>query len=313
MPVPEVSVIIVSFGTRDLTLAALESVREASAVTRLEAIVVDNASPDDSASAISRDHPWAQLIASPQNRGFGAGANLGARAARGTWLLFLNSDARLPSGALTSLLRAGETLASPGALGPRIVNAQGLPERSAGHFFGPWRDFVQAFRLYRLFAGVRRFEGITIPPGTGSEQIVDWVSGACLLVQRKFFESLGGFDESYFLYVEDMDLCYRLRHYGRINYYVPSIVVEHELGKSRRPDSPILIDGGKGPEYFAKKFELRYPVLLQRTLRAINMLVWLSRLKARILISRWTGKDASEDARMASICSRSIKALFWSS
>jgi N-acetylglucosaminyl-diphospho-decaprenol L-rhamnosyltransferase len=311
MSEPLVSVIVVSYGTRDLTLAALDSLQTTRSEIDLEVIVVDNASPDDSAEAVASRHPWTHLIVSEENRGFGAGANAGARAAHGTWLLFLNSDARLPSGALTRLLEIAGSLLEPGAIGPRLETPSGRPERSAGHFLSPWRDFVQAFRLNRLFGGRPPFEGVAIDAGRGGPRRVDWVSGACLLVLRELFQSVGAFDEAYFLYVEDMDLCFRFARAGRENYYVPEVIVHHELGQSRRRVSrPILIDGGRGPEYFVRKFGIWYPPPLQRMLRAINLLGWLCSLELRRFRSRIAHKDTAEITYFSRVCRESLIALF---
>jgi len=311
MTEPLVSVIVVSYGTRELTLSALDSLHDAASEIELEVIVVDNASPDDSAQAIAAKHPWAHLIVSKENRGFGAGANAGARVARGTWLLFFNSDARLPAGALPRLLQIAGALPDPGAIGPRLETFSGIPERSAGHFLSPWRDFVQAFRLNRLFGGRGPFEGVAIDAGRGGPRRVDWVSGACLLVNRELFHAVGDFDETYFMYVEDMDLCFRLVRAGRKNYYVPDVIVHHELGQSRRRfPRPILVDGGGGPEYFVRKFGLKYPAPLQRSLRATNLVVWLCALELRRVRSRLTHQDTAEINYFARVCRQSLWSLF---
>lgn len=306
---PLVSVVIVSYGTRDLTLAALRSVRERQGEVSLEAVVVDNASPDDSAEEVEREHPWAKLVRAQQNRGFAAGANLGAQNAGGDWLLFLNSDARLTDQAITKLLAAARSVDRPGAVGPRIEGPDGS-ERSVGRYYGPWRDFVRAFHLYRLFPGWRLFEDVHLRRLPRETTAVDWVTGACLLVQRDTFETTGGFDESYFLYVEDMDLCYRLARAGRTNLYVPDAVVHHEGAQSPRPDGEVFAEGGQAAEIFVRKAGMRYPLALQRSLRAVTLLGWMGILGLRLLRQRL--RHRSTDATRASfhLIRRSLAAIF---
>ena len=309
MIAPAVSVIVVSYGTRDLTLASLRSVRVREHEAPLEVVVVDNASPDDSADAVEREHPWATLVRARENRGFAAGANLGARNAAGEWLLFLNSDARLTDGALATLLGAGRAHPRPGALGPRIEGPDGQ-ERSVGRFFGPWRDFVRAFHLFRLVPRSARFEEIHARRFPADTAPVEWLTGACLLVRRDVFEEVGGFDEAFFLYVEDMDLCYRLVRSGRTNLYVPSAIVIHEQGKSPKPINANLVEGGDAAEYFVRKHGIRYPVILQRTLRGITLAGWIGILAGRILRERLRGKSTAASRSMLARCGRSLTAIF---
>jgi hypothetical protein len=304
-----VSVIIVSYGTRDLTLAALRSVEERKAEVPLAAVVVDNASPDDSADAIAREHPEITLIRSPVNRGFAAGANLGARAARGEWLLFLNSDARLTEGALARLLSEARARTRPGALGPRIEGPSGV-ERSIGRYYGPWRDFVRAFHLYRLFPRQPLFDELHIRRLPSETAPVDWVTGACLFVSREAFEEVGGFDEDYFMYVEDMDLCWRLARRGRVNLYVPGATVHHERGKSPRDEGEILIEGGRAPEIFVKKTGMVYPLFLQRFLRWMMFFTWYVALSLRLAVKRMREEDTDSLRAVRQRCRRSLDAVF---
>jgi N-acetylglucosaminyl-diphospho-decaprenol L-rhamnosyltransferase len=303
---PVLSVIIVSYGTRDLTLTALESVRIRRHEVELEAVVVDNASPDDSADAVEREHPWVTLIRAPENRGFAAGANRGAREAAGEWLLFLNPDARLTDGAMTGLLAAARNLPRPGAVGPRIEGPRGT-ESSVGRYYGPWRDLVRAFALYRIFPGVRAFEDVHLRRLPAETTPVEWVTGAALLVQAQAFREVGGFDEDYFLYVEDMDLCYRLAGQGRRNLYVPSVVVHHEGSRSPRPRR-VLAEGGDAAEIFVRKAGMRYPILLQRGLQVIMLLRWLGVLRVRLLLRRIRGREIEETRDSLRLCRKSLDA-----
>lgn len=289
---PRVSVIIVSYGTRDLTLAALESVYACSTEMALEAIVVDNASPDDSADAVEAHAPWATLIRSAQNGGFASGANQGAQAARGDWLLFLNSDARLDHGALPMMLKAAAGVEHPGAVGPRIEGPGGT-ERSVGRYYTAWRDLVRAFRLYRLFPRSATFDDLHVRRLPNVTTPVEWVSGACLLIRADAFRTLGGFDEAYFMYVEDMDLCYRLARAGYVNLYVPEAIVHHERGQSPRPDGRVLIEGGDAAEYFVAKAGMRYPLVLQRSLRLWLLASYMGSLSTRLVWQGLKGQDTT--------------------
>ncbi|HET9235350.1 MAG TPA: glycosyltransferase family 2 protein [Candidatus Eisenbacteria bacterium] len=305
---PLVSVIIVSYGTRDLTLAALESVSASNAEVPLEAIVVDNASPDDSADAVQARAPWATLIRSATNGGFATGANQGARVARGDWLLFLNSDARLGPGALPTLLNTAAAVERPGALGPRIEGPEGT-ERSVGRYYGPWRDVVRAFRLYRLFPRFATFDDLHVRRLPTVTTPVDWVSGACLLIRRDVFRELGGFDEAYFMYVEDMDLCYRLAKAGYVNLYAPDAIAHHERGKSPRSDGRVLIEGGDASEYFVAKMGMRYPLLLQRSLRSWLLASYMGSLGTRLVLQRLRGQDTEDTRRLLRTAKSSLSAL----
>ncbi len=292
MTTPEVSVVIVSYGTRDLTLAALDSVREVSECVALEVVVVDNASPDDSAARIAEAHPWATLIRSPRNLGFAGGANLGAARATSEWLLFLNSDARLLEDSLPRLLDAAGSVATPGAIGPLLLGPDG-PESSVGHFYGLRRDWAQFLRLGRIFPGVRALDGIFLGRLPERRAAVEWITGACLLVRRDTFFSVGGFDEAYFMYVEDMDLCFRLRRAGCTNLFAPDAVVRHELGASPR-EPRFLLEGGTSPEYFVRKFDLPYPWLLQRSRRVLGLTLRMAVLCTGYLGRRLRGDPASD-------------------
>jgi GT2 family glycosyltransferase len=205
---------VVSFNTRDSLARCLAS------LDGLELIVVDNGSIDGSADLVRRDFPRATVIANQDNVGFGRACNQALAVAGTPLVLLINSDATLRPGALASL--EGVLLARPGlaVVGPRILGPAG-PEPS----FGPPPGLLADLRHRSLVRGA------TVPaPDPGQDPA--WVSAACLLGRREALLSVGGFDESFFLYYEDVDLCLRLRQAGFGVAFDPGALVEHRRGTS---------------------------------------------------------------------------------
>jgi hypothetical protein len=229
----DVTIIIVSFNTREELEACLASIAAAPPSTVHRIVVVDNASSDGTADAVRRNWPAVRLLASGRNLGFAAGNNLAIREAASEFVLLLNSDTLVPAGAVDTLVHALEADPGAAAAGPRLVGADGWPEISSGPMMGPFNELRQKLlgRLYdrRVPAAVDRVRRMT-----GRRHHPDWVSGACLLVRRSDAVSAGLLDERYFLYAEDVDFCAALRGLGRHILFVPEAEVVHLRGASRR-------------------------------------------------------------------------------
>jgi GT2 family glycosyltransferase len=236
MTTPRVSVVVVSFESRDDVDACLRSLA-AHGGDAIEAIVVDNASTDGTADRVAASHPAVTLIREPENRGFGAACNRGAAAARAPYVLFLNPDAEVTPGAIEALARVLDAEPDVAIVGPRTVNEDGTPQVS----FGPALTPLAEWRQRRLVRGVKRRDPKALrraeeQAATPSEP--DWVSGSCLLVRRHVFAQLDGFDEGFFLYEEDVDLCVRARATGWRVRFEPAAVVRHRLGRSMEKLAP---------------------------------------------------------------------------
>jgi GT2 family glycosyltransferase len=225
-----IHVVIVSHNTRDELMACLSSLTDhrPAAVDRIT--VVDNASTDGTVQAVRASQPNVEVIALDRNVGFGAANNVAARQSTADYLLFLNSDTVVPAVAVDRLL---ERLQAHGAVaaGPRLVNADGRPEVSFGSMLSPWTEAIQLVR-HRLASSPSRFASGYIQRLTGSERLVDWISGACLLVGRDAMIAAGGFDERYFMYEEDVDLCASLRARGGRLLFTPETTITHLRGRS---------------------------------------------------------------------------------
>jgi len=193
-------------------------------------IVVDNASRDGSQEAVTTGWPGVRLIALDQNRGFGAANNVAMRQSTADLVLLLNSDTIVPPGALDLLV---ERLLATGAAaaGPRLVDGQGHPEISFGRMLSPWTEAVQRLRV-RAASRRGRLARAYVRRLTARERPVDWVSGACFLVRREAALEAGLFDERYFMYEEDVDLCAALRARGGRILYTPLAQVTHLRGRS---------------------------------------------------------------------------------
>jgi len=232
-----VEFVVVAFKSERYLSACLDAIQadrpEGSGIT-----VVDNASPDGSA-AVALAHPSKpRVVRSPQNVGFGAGCNLGVEVTSAEFAFFVNPDARLRPGVTSRLLEALVAEAAIAAIGPRVIADSG-PEGAASAGFEPSvRSALGHFLLLARLPFFRSlFPPLQLPPNDTTRQ-VDWVSGAAMAVRVAAFRGVGGFDSSMFLYMEDVDLCRRLREAGGIVVYEPNVEVVHALGGSQGDEQP---------------------------------------------------------------------------
>ena len=232
---PGLSVVIVTYHVPDLLRRCLGSLAVATAPFGLEVIVVD-AGTDGTGASIRRDYPDILVIDAPENPGFGAASNLGLRRARGRWLLMLNPDTEVPVDGLVKAVAALERDPVTGIVGPKLVRADGSLDRSARRSFPtPANALYHFIGLPRLLPGHRRFGAYNLTYlDPDAEAYVDAVAGSFMLVRREALEAAGLFDETFWMYGEDLDLCLRVRDAGWRARYVPSVVVTHLKGQSSR-------------------------------------------------------------------------------
>jgi len=215
------SIIIVSYNARADLLRCLESLRAAPPAATHEIIVVDNGSTDGSVEA-ARRIDGVRVIEAGANLGFARANNIGIGESTGTTLLLLNSDTVVPRGALDHLLGELDRDESVAVVGPRLIDGDGRAELSFGRMIGPLNELRQK-RLARSGAAETL---------TRQRQYPDWVSGACLLVRRSDAEKVGGLDERFFMYTEDVDFCAAIRARGRRILFTPDVEVVHLRGRS---------------------------------------------------------------------------------
>lgn len=235
---PDISAIVVNYNAGPELRRALHSIAEELAGCRWEAVVVDNASTDGSGAIVAEFAPQARLLRNERNVGFACGVNQGVAATSGPLLLIMNPDCRLVTGAFVSLKRELDRSAACAIAGPRILDPDGAVQGSArGDPDMLTGLFGRTSRLRRVLPnlGVSRRN---VVPDTGVPNghalSVDWLSGACMLARRDALKSVDGFDERYFLYWEDADLCRRLRARGYDVRYVPGATAVHGVGQSSR-------------------------------------------------------------------------------
>ena len=226
------STVIVTFNSAATLPACLDSLRAHAPAASREIVVVDNASQDGTAAVVTRDWPLVRLLPMTSNLGFAAANNRGIRATTGDWLLLLNPDAVVTPGAIDRLMAALDGDATAAIAGPRIVDAAGRAELSFGPHISPWSETWQKLRGRGHAHGWPLIAGV-VERDTQRPQHPDWVSGACWLARRAVLEAVGLFDERFFLYTEDVDLCARVRSAGHRVAFVPAAVIHHARGASR--------------------------------------------------------------------------------
>ena len=232
MTVPILTVIIVSYNTRDLTLAALRTLYATTRTTSFHTVVLDNASADGSADAIAAAYPQVELIRSQENLGFARANNMVAAAARTEWLLLLNPDTECHEGAVDNLMAFARANPQGGIYGGRTVFPDGrLNIASCWNRITPWSVFCIATGLTAALPRTSLFD--TEAMGSWQRDTVrevDIVVGCFLLIRRDLWDRLGGFDLRYFMYGEEADLCLRARRHGFRPMVTPDAQIMHLVG-----------------------------------------------------------------------------------
>jgi GT2 family glycosyltransferase len=252
----DLSVIIVNYNTVDFLVRCLNSVKSQSG-PRYEVVVVDNASTDLSRETIRDRFPWVRLIANEHNVGFGPANNQALDVCTGSYLHFLNPDTELTRDALRSMVDHMESHPDVGLAGSRIINPDGSKQASVeGRYPG------------QKYAGAE-LKGLKGP--------IAWVLGASMVARHQAIASLGGFDERFFLYGEEQDLCLRLRQAGWEIGYIRESVVIHWGGQSERENLPQEIWAKKFEAEFAF-YEKHYSSQAMRAIRRTNLIKALWRV-----------------------------------
>ncbi len=225
-----VAVVIVNYNTRECLRACLATVRSEAPS---EVIVVDNASSDGSVEMVQAEYPDVALHANKTNVGYGAAANQGIASCTAKNILLLNADTLLQPGALRALSNYIDLDSQVAIVGPRLVNPQGTQQPSCHPFPTPLNTLVHMSILSQLIDYVpilrNRYHYNSSPIRPGA---VPWVHGAALAIRREAFEAVGGFDVSFFMYSEEVDLCYRLHATGWQVHFAPVATVVHVGGAS---------------------------------------------------------------------------------
>lgn len=228
--------IVVSYNTRERTLRCVEAAREALDPLGGDVWVVDNASEDGTVEALRANQPEVPFLVNTENVGYGSACNQAMRRAPGRNFLLLNSDVLVTDTAICKLVERLESDPDLALVAPALVKEDGSAAISARRFPTPLREVLHRFRLYRILPRTVRSRFLL-----GSHSLLehavdpDWVTGACLLVRREAFEETGGFDESIFLYGEELDWCVRLQRAGWRVTVVPEAKVTHAGAASSRP------------------------------------------------------------------------------
>jgi GT2 family glycosyltransferase len=277
----DVSICIINWNVRDLLDRCLRSIREKTSGVSYEVIVLDNDSRDGSAEMIRAKYPDCHLISSGDNLGFIRGNNVAVNRAGGKYVLFLNPDTELVTNAVYGMYSFLEKNSAYGAVGCKLIYPGGdIQYTCASTFPSPLNELNQLLYLNRIFPRVRSFSGRELEYWDHRDsRDVDCLSGACIMIHRHLFDEVGGFDETGFMYAEDLDLCCQILKRGwKIRYLSTETIIHAEGASSSQAAkrSFAAVMQRKQNEYFLKKnfgqfkaFHYRLAVLLGSCLRVI--------------------------------------------
>lgn len=253
----EFSIIIVNYNTKELLQGCIRSIFQNTKKVTYEIIVVDNNSIDGSQHMVKKTFPDVLLLCNKENVGFSRANNKAYRHSKGEYLVFLNSDTLILDSAIEKMINYLQSHPQVGIVGPKILNYRHQPFSSFQRFLDVKKLFLGSKYLKHVL-NVERYRMNYPSYNFTAIQDVEWVSGACLAVRRDVFEKVGFWDENYFLYYEDMDLCYQVFKSGYRVVYYPEAEITHLFGQSARKSTRNLkkINKNSMKYYFKKNYPL---------------------------------------------------------
>lgn len=257
-PQMRLSIIIVTYNSARDIQPCLESIEERLKGVEYEVCVVDNASEDGSGELVRAAGGRTRLVSNSRNLGFSVGVNIGLANTSGRYVMWLNPDTRIMGGDVNELLLHFDREPAVGIIGPRLLNTDGAVQLSCRSFpsysTALFNRYSLLTRLFPLNRYSRRYLHTDWDHQTVRE--VDWVSGACLLHRRSLTDEIGGLDERFFMYMEDIDFCLRAHRAGWKVHYHPGLhVLHHIAGSSRQVPFSMVVELHKSIwSYYAKHF-----------------------------------------------------------
>ncbi len=262
----DLSIVIVNWNTRDFLNSCLNSIAKSQMqiaaldseqrferkATKAEILVVDNGSTDESPTTLRIHFPWVQLIENQENVGFATANNQAIRQSRGRYILLLNSDTEVLPTALDTLVQFMDNCPEAGGCGPKLHNTDGSLQVSCYPMLTPGREFWRLLFLEKLY---HRTNYAVDKWDLQKPHRVEVIKGACLLLRREALEEVGLLDERFFMYTEEIDLCFRLEQAGWVLYWIPTAsIVHHGEGSSQRIAETMYIQLYRSKVQFYRKF-----------------------------------------------------------
>ncbi len=229
----KLSIVIVSWNVQDLLNKCLKSIEQSRGDIDLEVFVVDNASQDNTVKMINNEFPWVKLIVNKKNLGFAKANNIAIKQASGQYILLLNPDTEIFPDTLEKSLLFMDHNPDCGAMGCKMIYPDGRHQASVRRFPTWWPIFLMLIKIPKIFPQLKSIKYYLAEDfDYNKQQTVDQIMGAFMLIPKIVFEQIGIFDERFFNWFEEVDLCRRIWQAGYKIYYFPEIKIIHHGGKS---------------------------------------------------------------------------------
>ena len=297
---PNIIVVVVSYNSAHELPACLSSL-EAQQGVMTEIHVVDNASRDESVTLTRRDFPRVRLTVNRENAGFARANNQVLESSLAEFYALVNPDTVVSPGAIAACVAALRNDPRVGVAGTRLLNADGSLQPSCYTFLGLRNLFGETFGIHRLLPGIRPFSSFRMPWFEHDRVAeVDWIPGAFLVVRGEVVRTVGAFDDSFFMYGEEMDWCRRMHDAGWKVLFLPEPAVLHLVGASSKPNAgPMFVENLMGRIHFLRKHRGEDVAAAARALVAASVLLRFVWCEARALAHSAVGRSSPESERLA--------------